>query len=224
MEKSFSRNIPTISESEQQLLGDRRAAIIGCGGLGGYAVELLARAGVGKFTLADGDVFEETNLNRQILSLPELLGKSKARAAAERIRAINAAAEIRCCEEFFGEDSADRILEGADIVIDALDNIPARLLLEEKCAEKGLWFIHGAVEGFALQVCAVSPGSGTLKKLYGGAGVQGSKSVLSPTPAMCASLQCAEALKILCGRDCALENRLLIGDMRNMDFVTMELG
>ena len=223
MDNYFSRNIPTVSESEQRLLEGSRAAIIGCGGLGGHLAELLARAGVGAFSLADGDCFDETNLNRQLLALPENMGENKARAAARRIKAINEKADVRCIEEFFGGENADEILEGAHIVLDALDNVPARLLLEEKCAERGLWLIHGAVEGLSFQLCSVSPGSGALRSIYGNGEHGGGKSVLSPTPAVCAAMQASEALLKLCGRDCALENRLLLGNLGTMDFITMEL-
>lgn len=224
MEKRFSRNFPTLSESEQQLLAVGRAAIIGCGGLGGHIAELLARAGVGSFTLADGDGFDESNLNRQLLALTESLGENKARVGAERIKAINSGAEVISFEEFFTAENADAILCGADIVLDALDSIPARLLLEEKCAEKGLWLVHGAVEGLSFQVSSVPPGSRVLRRLYGNAAGEGGKSVLSPVPAVCAGVQCAEAVKKLCGREAALENRLLVGSLETMDFVTLDMG
>ena len=80
MEQRFSRNIPTISEAEQSILRQKRVAIIGCGGLGGYLAEFMARVGVGAITVVDGDSFEETNLNRQNLSLPALIGRGKAEA------------------------------------------------------------------------------------------------------------------------------------------------
>ena len=224
MDKRFIRNIPTLSEGEQLSLGEKRAVIVGCGGLGGHIAELLVRAGVGKFTLADGDCFEESNLNRQLLSLPENLGQSKAETAARRIEAINERADVRWVSEFFSFENADNILAGADIVMDALDNIDARLLLEEKCAEMGLSLVHGAVEGWSMQCCVVEPGSGLLKRLYGGLATgDGRKSVLSPIPAICAGIQCAEAIKLLCGRESTLSGKLLCGDGQSMEFYTLDV-
>ncbi len=218
MEQRFIRNIPSLSEREQNTLRTKHAAIIGCGGLGGYIAELLARAGVGTLTLVDGDSFEETNLNRQLYALPENLGKNKAHCAAQRLRSIDPSIELRVFGEFFDAENAGAILEGADIVMDALDSVSARLLLEEECAKGGLWLIHGAVEGWNMQLCAVAPGSGMLRSLYGEAGVGGGKSVVSPLPALCAAAQCAEAVKKLCGKASDMDGCLLIGDALNMEF------
>lgn len=222
MEQRFIRNIPAISPEEQSLLRSKSAVIIGCGGLGGYIAELLARAGLGRLSLVDGDCFEETNLNRQLYALPENLGLSKARCAAERVKSIDESIDVSCFEEFFSSENAEKILHGADIVMDALDNVAARLALEEECAKRGLWLIHGAVEGWTMQLCSVAPGSGMLRKLYGSASASGGKSVISPLPALCASLQCAEAIKILCGRASASEGCLLIGDMLSAEFTKIQ--
>ena len=81
-----------FSCNQQEELGEKSVAVIGCGGLGGYAIEMLARVGVGHLRVCDGDAFAETNLNRQLLCTEDMLGKSKAEAAAERIRAVNSEA------------------------------------------------------------------------------------------------------------------------------------
>lgn len=224
MEQRFIRNIPSISEAEQRALRTKRAVILGCGGLGGYNAEILARTGLGALTLVDGDCFEESNLNRQLLSLPSLIGSGKARAAGERIRAIDPAIELRCFDEFFTAENADEILADADIVLDSLDNIPSRLLLEDKCAEKGISIVHGAVGGWMAQVCVVRPGDGYLRRIYGSTrGENVNKSLLPAVAPLCASLQCAEAVKLLCGRTSGLEGKLLMADVRNMEFFTLEL-
>ena len=86
MEKRFLRNIPAITEAEQTLLGQKTVAVVGCGGLGGYLIEFLGRVGVGTIRVIDGDGFEETNLNRQLISEPALLGVNKAEAAVQALR------------------------------------------------------------------------------------------------------------------------------------------
>lgn len=221
MEQRHIRNVPAISVEEQRLLRRKRVLIVGCGGLGGYLAEFMARAGVGAVTVVDGDRFEESNLNRQLLSLPELLGASKAAVAAGRIKAIDPSIEVRSFEEFFSGDNAEKIMDGADIVLDALDNVPSRLLLEDECAGRGLMLVHGAVQGWMAQVCVVKPGSALLHSYYGSAAVEDSKSVLPHVPALCAALQSAEAIKLLCGRSTELEGRILVADTQGPDFMSM---
>ena len=223
MEQRFIRNIPAISAQQQTLLRGKRAAIIGCGGLGGYIAEFLARAGLGGITVCDGDSFEQSNLNRQCLALPDTLGMNKARAAAERIKAIDSSIDVRCFEGKLDAGNAENILSNADIVMDGLDSIAARLLLEDSCARLGLVLVHGAVELWSAQVCASLPGSGTLRKLYSDTHREDSKSVLSHVPPLCAAMQCALALKFLLGTASEEDRGLFVLDSLSMDFVCMKL-
>ena len=89
MEARYERNIPALCEEDCARLRARRVAVIGCGGLGGHLIELLVRVGVGHLRVVDGDVFEPSNLNRQLYSAPALLGCSKAKTAGERVRRMN---------------------------------------------------------------------------------------------------------------------------------------
>ena len=222
MDKRFLRNIPSISETEQEALREKKVFVAGCGGLGGYICEYLMRAGVGAVSAADGDSFEETNFNRQLLCLQSTLGMNKARAASQRAQQINPNISFTAFEEFFTADSAEKMLEGADIVIDALDNPDERILLEEECGKRGLYLVHGAINGWHAQISVVKPGSGFLKNLYTGA-ICSESSCVCPSPALCAALQAAEALKILCGRASSLEGKLLLADLANMEFDIIEL-
>lgn len=222
MDKRFSRNIPSISAAEQEALHEKKVFVAGCGGLGGYICEYLVRAGVGAVSAADGDSFEETNFNRQLLSLQNTLGMNKARAAAQRAQQINPNVSFTAFEDFFTSDRADKMLEGADIVIDALDSPDERILLEEECGKRGLYLVHGAINGWHAQISVVKPGSGFLKNLYAGA-ARSESSCVCPTPALCAALQAAEVLKLLCGRLSDLEGKLLLADLANMEFETVEL-
>ncbi len=219
MEKRFERNIPAISAAEQQRLRQCHVLVAGCGGLGGYVIEYLARAGIGEMTAADGDVFEPTNLNRQILSLQDTLGESKALSAAERIHRIDPDLKVHAVSELISEENADELVRGKDLVIDALDNVETRLLLEEACARQGVILIHGAVSGWSMQAALVMPGEGTLHRLYGTAGpLPGKPSVLPFTPAFCAAVEAAEAVRVLCGREPELKGKLLLADLREMDW------
>lgn len=223
MDERYSRNIPAISAEEQAVLSRKRVLVAGCGGLGGYLIEYLARMGVGEITAVDGDVFEPSNLNRQLLSAQALLGTSKARAAQERVKAVNPTAALRAVEAFLDRENADALVQGQDLVLDALDNIPARLVLEDACERQGVTLVHGAIQGWSAQVAVVPPGSGALRRLYGCSATPAEKTSLPFTPAFCAAIQAAEAIKLLCGRTPALEGKLLLADLLRMDWDVIAL-
>ena len=105
MEKRYTRNISTITEEENEKLRDFKVCVIGCGGIGGYVIEMLARIGIGYLTVVDMDVFEESNLNRQILSSEKNLGNSKAIEAKKRINAINSDVHVNVIQSPFNEEN-----------------------------------------------------------------------------------------------------------------------
>lgn len=222
MDKRYERNIPAISETEQAGLASKKVLVIGCGGLGGYILEYLARLGVGHITAVDGDVFEVSNLNRQLNSTPELIGYRKAAAAVRRIKIIAPGIDILPVEAFFGEENADRLIRNQDLVIDALDNIPSRFLMEDACERQKVTFIHGAILGWNMQVTVGRPGSRVLHRIYGPDTVSTcsdavSKTSLPMTPAACAAVQAAEAVKILTGHEPSLCGRLLLFNLETME-------
>lgn len=218
MEERYSRNIPAILAEEQAVLARKRVLVVGCGGLGGYLIEYLARMGVGEITAVDADVFEPSNLNRQLLSTQNLLGTAKAQAAQARARAVNPAVTVLAVEAFLDEGNADGLVRGQDLVLDALDNAKDRLVLEDACARECVTIVHGAIQGWSAQVTVVPPGSGALHRLYGRTAAPAEKTSLPFTPAFCAAIQAAEAVKLLCGRPSTLEGKLLLADLRRMDW------
>ena len=228
MENRYQRNIPTISESEQESLKEKKVAIIGCGGLGGYLCELTARLGIGHIIVCDGDIFEESNLNRQILSSEGNLGTLKAEAAKAYIECTNPACEVTMICQPFSRENTD-FLDGCDLVLDALDSAKARLDLAEVLAEKKIPLVHGAVSGFGGQVAVVMPGNDLIQKLYENHTTEESfnprrKSVLPFTVSACASMEMAEAIKLLSGRPSELINRLLVFDLSSFDFDILVLS
>lgn len=215
MERWLSRNVPSLTEDEQSALASSSAAVIGCGGLGGSVIELLARTGIGAITAVDPDVFEETNLNRQLLSTRATLGTSKADAACRRMRDIDPNIRAVAIKARLDEKNARDIVRGHGVVIDALDTFAARLTLEAACADEGITLVHGAILEWQAQVAVIAPGSGALSRLYEGAPDEpASKSTLSFVPAFCASLQVCEAVKVLVGRAPISSSSLLIADLR----------
>ena len=222
MQARYERNIPALSEQECLLLRQKKVLVAGCGGLGGYIIEYLTRIGVGSILCADGDVFEESNLNRQLLSEAPALGKSKAEAAAERIRRINPDIDVQAKQIWLDESNAEALICGCDAVLDALDSIPARKMLARACAQAGVPFIHGAIRGWVAQAAISTPGDRLMEILYPETAAARDKSVLSFTPALCASMQAALCTRLLCGRpvECG---RLYYFDLQEMEFETLPL-
>ncbi len=213
-----SRNIPALSAENMKKLASSRVLVVGCGGLGGNIIEYLARVGIGALTVVDGDVFEESNLNRQILSTSENIGQQKALAAAERVRAIDPSIDVTPVCEFFTKENASALMADADLVVDALDNASSRLVLEDAAAEAGLSIVHGAICGWDLQAMLVPPGSGLLHQMYPEGYSPASKTSLPVTPAICAAIEASTAVRYLCGLEVPLEKSLLIGSIADMSF------
>lgn len=205
-----------LKPGEQEQLRDKKVCIVGLGGLGGYLAEMLGRIGVGHLTLIDGDVFVESNLNRQLLALTDTLGHSKAEAAKARLAEIDETLSVEAHQVYLDDQNAATLLKGHDLVIDALDQIPARLTLQEHCKSLNIPFVHGAIAGWYGQVTTILPGDDTLFYLYKGDRAKGVETVIgnpSFTPVCIASYQAAEAVKCLLGRGELLSKRVLCIDM-----------
>ena len=223
MEARYERNIPALCEEECARLRGKRAAVIGCGGLGGHLIELLVRVGVGHLRVVDGDVFEPSNLNRQLYSTPALLGCSKAKTAAERVRRVAPEIEVEAAAVFLTRENARALISGCDAVLDALDSIESRRILAEACHAEKVPYIYGAVSGWVAQAAISMPGDGLIARLYPEGAVLHSKSVLSFTPALCASVQAALCVKLLTGRPVE-SGKLFYFDLLHQDFETISLG
>lgn len=222
----YSRNAGTIGLAGQRRLHAARVAVAGCGGIGGYVIELLARLGVGAIVAVDPDAFEESNLNRQVLATVGNLGSPKAEAAAARVRAINPAVIALPIRARLTAGNAAEILEAADAVADGLDTIPARLELAEACAALGIPFVHASVAGWYAQASTQEPGSSALAAIYETAhgraaarGVEASLGNPSFTPALAACIEAAEICKLVLGLPRGLCGRLLGLDLLAMEFV-----
>ncbi len=227
MPRRYLRNLGTVGLEGQIRLLRSRVAVIGLGGLGGHICLALARMGVGTLVLADGDVFVDHNLNRQALSDVSLLGKPKAEAAREAVARINPAVEVITWKEFARPDNLERILEGCQVVVDGLDNLPARLRLEEAAKKAGIPMVHGAIAGFLGQVTTIFPEDPGLKALYGNATAErGAETVLgtpAATPMMVAAIQVQEVIKILLGKGTLLRRRMLVIDAESWTVEVVEL-
>ena len=225
----YQRNLGTIGWDGQRRLLASTVAVVGAGGLGGYVVEGLARAGVGGLIVVDGDVFEEHNLNRQLLCTEALLGRSKAEVAAERVRQVNGAVEVRPIVAMLSADNAPQLLAGADLVVDALDTLPARFVLARAAREAGIPLVHGAIAGFVAQVTTIFPDDEGLALIYGRGklpekGIEVIYGNPAGTPMLCAAWQVQEAIKVLVGLGEPLRRRLLTIDCEFGSAESIRLG
>ena len=223
MEERYSKNLGALTEQEIETLHSKRVCVVGCGGIGGYIVELFARLGIGTLTVVDGDSFAVSNLNRQLLSVEALIGHSKADAAHDRVRAVNSQVLLKTVPSFLTKENADGILQNHDIVIDALDNIPSRRILADACGRLGLTLVHGAISGWRAQIAVIAPNCRAFDFIYPEEQVAFPQSSLSFTPALAAAIQTAEAVKVLLNREVSLDSKLLIVDLLTQEYNTVKL-
>jgi molybdopterin/thiamine biosynthesis adenylyltransferase len=223
----YQRNRQAITVADQLTLFRSRVAVIGCGGLGGYVIEELARLGVGTIVAIDPDVFEEHNLNRQLLSSPATLGRAKAEAAAARVAEINPAVTLVPIQAAYTPENGEELLHDSQVIVDALDSIQTRLALAKTCTELGIPMVHGAIGGWYGQVATQFPGDDTLQKLYRrwveGKGIEQKLGNPSFTPALVASIEVAEVCKILLGQGELLHHRKLSINLLDVIFVSVDI-
>jgi len=136
-----SRSELLIGASGLEKLKDCTVCVIGLGGVGSYAVEALARAGIGHFILIDFDTVGPTNLNRQIIALQDSIGLAKTQVMKSRVIAINSAAEVLSHQEFLDQENRAELLQGADYYIDAIDSLGPKIGLLEHAVRGDLRII-----------------------------------------------------------------------------------
>jgi len=226
----YVRNMRSFSPEDQSVLLSRTVCIVGLGGLGGGVVEMLARMGVGKLILIDGDAFEESNLNRQLLSSEEKIGGMKALSAEKRVAEINSSIQTEAYAEFLTEKNAQGLMQKADLVIDCLDNLKTRFIVEKAAKGIGIPMVSGAVAGSTGQVTTIFPEDTGLAAIYGNPdqlpekGIETSLGTLSYAVTLVATLECSEAVKILLKNGIVLRNKLFIIHPQDNLFEAMSLS
>lgn len=135
MERQFERTVRLIGEDAQLRLMESSVAVFGIGGVGSFAAEALARAGIGRLTFIDADAVDTTNINRQLTALNSTVGQPKCEVMKRRALDINPNVQIEAMQMFYGADTADRIdLARFDYIIDAIDSVSSKLLLIERAS------------------------------------------------------------------------------------------
>lgn len=153
----ISRQMSIVTRSQQERFKEAKIAVIGCGGIGGETIEMLARMGVGQLNLVDEDAFDMSNLNRQTLASLAEVGVDKSQVAKEKVRLINPYVKVNYFNETVTKDNVDKIIDDSDIVIDALDNVKTRVIVSRAANKKGIPFIHGAIHGTLGQITVFLP-------------------------------------------------------------------
>ena len=199
----YLRNHSTISVQEQSLLAQKRVAVIGAGGLGGQVLLSLARIGVGHLLVLDPGRFDESNLNRQALCTPACLGLPKAQVAKCVLEELNPAVRVQAHPLRLTSDNRSEFLSQVDVVVDALDSIQDRFVLETGAKEAGIPMVHAAIDGFVGQLLTIFPQDQGLSLIYGQPQGEEPPSPLGNLPMTAhslATLQAMEVIKILLGR------------------------
>jgi molybdopterin/thiamine biosynthesis adenylyltransferase len=219
--RRYLRNRDSISLQDQLKLAESRVAVVGAGGLGGTVIQVLGRIGLGRLTVVDSDVFDETNLNRQVFCTREWVGRPKALAVQSQMKAINPAVEVHAHIIRLDSANGPEILSGCQVIVDALDTVKDRLTLEAVAKSMGVPFVHGALAGFEGQLITVYPEDIGLKQIYGSGDESGSATnrpefllgVPSITPSLVATLEAMEVLKILLNRGTPFRNKMVYIDL-----------
>ena len=224
----YLRNFGTIGFEGQLKLLHATAGVVGVGGLGGLIAELLARMGVGSLVLIDADRFEDNNLNRQLVSTQNNLGRNKVDCAGQRIGQINSGTTLSLYAQRLDSETSEELLSPCHVVADALDNVPSRFVLQKTAHSLGIPMVHGAIGGFLGQVTTVFPEDKGLYAFYPeGESSRDSRAETilgnpAPTPAMIASWQAQEMIKYLTGLGELLRNRMLIFDAQTATVEKMQ--
>ncbi|MFC1869415.1 ThiF family adenylyltransferase [Thermodesulfobacteriota bacterium] len=219
--KRYDRQImiQEIGEKGQEKLKEAKVFIGGAGGLGSPIAIYLAAAGVGVIRIADNDRVELSNLNRQILHWDEDIGRKKVDSAKDKLRKLNPSVKFEVLHETIAEENVSQMVNGFDAIVDAMDNLPTRYLLNKVAIEKNIPFFHGAVSGLEGRAMTIIPGkTACLRCLYRGPVPKEKFPVIGVTPAVIASIQVTEVVKYIVGMGELLTDTLFIYDGMSMTF------
>jgi len=216
--------IEGFGEEGQEKLKRAKVIIAGAGGLGSPVSLYLLAAGVGVMRIVDHDRVELSNLNRQVLHWDEDIGKSKIDSALEKLKRLNQGVKIEAIEEMITETNVLQLVADFDLIVDAMDNLPTRYVLNKAALERNIPFFHGAVYGFEGRAMTIIPGqTACLRCLYRGVIPQEKFPVIGVTPAVIGCIQATEVIKYIVGIGELLTNRLLIYDGLNLKFTELKL-
>ncbi|HOU13238.1 MAG TPA: HesA/MoeB/ThiF family protein [Anaerolineae bacterium] len=232
MDDRYIRQIvmPEIGVTGQAKLRESRVLVVGAGGLGSPILLYLAAAGVGVLGIADNDQVALTNLNRQILYTKHDIGRSKALAAVQRVRALNPEVKATPHEVRVLAENGLSLVQEYDLVVEASDNLETKALMNELCVCAGVPLVWGAVARFEGQIGVYLPGHACRSCIFpqlpepGTYPTPAQLGVLGATAGVIGALEALEAVKILLNLDKPLVDRILLweGLAGAFDIVTVE--
>ena len=219
--KRYARQImiPDIGEEGQERLNRAKIFVAGAGGLGSPIAIYLTAAGIGRIRIVDHDTVDLSNLNRQILHWDKDLGKRKIDSAFEKLECLNPYVQVETVGETIVESNVMELVEGFDGVVDAMDNLATRYLLNKSAVMHNIPFFHGAVRGLEGRAMTIIPGQTACLRCMHRDHVEEEKiPVIGVTPAVIGMIQATEVIKYLLGIGDLLINRLLIYDGLDLKF------
>jgi len=223
--------VPEIGLKGQAKLKRARVLMVGAGGLGAPAGLYLAAAGIGRISIVDDDRVDITNLQRQVIFTIDDVGRNKAEAASERLRALNPHASVVAHPVRLRHDNAASLIGDDDIVVDGSDNFKTRYLVNDTCAALGVPHVHGSVLRFDGQVSLFGAGSGPCYRCLfpeppgpGSVPDCSEAGVLGVLPGMIGAMQAAEAIKWILQTGTSLRGRLLRVDALTMTFTEVAIA
>ncbi|WP_419869547.1 HesA/MoeB/ThiF family protein [Chryseobacterium sp. CT-SW4] len=221
--------IDEVGLEGQRKIRDAQVLIVGAGGLGSPVIQYLASAGVGLLGIADFDVVELHNLNRQVIHTEKTVGVSKVKSAVQFVKAINTDVKVEEIEKKLTESNAKEILAPYDIIVDCSDNFTTRYLINDQCVDLEKPLIYGSIQGFSGQVAIFNfKGSKDLRAIFPDPPLEedipdcDSLGVLGSLPGIVGSMMAHHTLKIILGLPVPL-NQLTLIDTRDWRFQTLEL-
>lgn len=228
----YSRHVimDDVGPAGQAALTDGAVLVVGAGGLGSPVIQYLAAAGVGRLGIADDDVVELSNLQRQVIHTTEDVGRSKVDSAAESVAALNPDVTVDRHELRVTRDDAPRLVDEYDIVVDASDNFPTRFLLNDACHLAETPLVHGAVYRFEGQATTIMGGQPCYRCLFPEAPPDGAvpdcatAGVLGILPGTIGAIQATEACKLLLEVGDSLHGSLLVYDARDVQSETVPIS
>src|SRR5215467_3302201 len=227
----YSRQImlDEIGFNGMESLRNAKICVVGVGGIGNPVVTQLAAMGVGNLKLVDRDVVEISNLHRQHLYTEDDLGKVKVEAAVERLRKINSATNIEAMPVSITKYTADRVIKGSDIVIDALDSVDARYALNDACIKHNVPFIYAGALGTVGSVCTILPKrSACLRCIFPALSEDNTptcstEGVHPSILYIVGAIQVSEAIKIITHQQPSLINKLMYIDINDLSFEKIQM-
>ena len=214
-----SKNLGIMTEKELLLLSKKKILVVGVGGLGGYIASSLTRLGVEEITIVDFDEFDESNINRQLFANTKTLGKQKVQITKQQLLNINPNINVTVIDKKYDENIDLSEFKNIDIIFDAVDNIPTKVLIEEHCSKLNIPLIHGAIAGWYGQVGIILPNTNILHKLYTDNVSGAEKELKSPTfiPAIIGNLMVSEFIKLYLNKE-PLINKILFIDVLDHEY------